>query len=213
MDFKEERERMVYEQLIPRGISDKLVISAFLNVPRHEFIPMEHWNIAYGDHPLPIGNGQTISQPYMVALMTQCLELKGGEKILEVGAGSGYQAAILSKIAGTVITIERIESLALKCEKKMKDLGYNNIKVYTGDGTLGFKDEAPYDGIIVTAASPFVPEAYIEQLKTEGKIVIPVGDRFSQVLTVLTKKDSEVDVNEVCGCVFVPLIGRDGWRE
>lgn len=203
---------MVDEQLIPRGITDPRVLSVFGKVPRHKFVPQEYIDSAYDDHPLPIGNGQTISQPYMVALMTEQLNLKGEEKVLEVGAGSGYQAAILAELASTVFTIERIESLAKKCDGLLKKLGYKNINVVIGDGTLGYKEACPYDGIIVTCGSPGIPSSYIEQLNLNGKLIIPIGSQFSQVLTIVKKKEDGVEVKEICGCVFVPLIGEDGWR-
>ncbi len=211
-DFEFLRQRMVDEQLIPRGISDAGVLSVFRKVPRHEFMPQEYMDSAYDDHPLPIGGGQTISQPYMVALMTEQLDLKGGEKILEIGAGSGYQAAILAEIASEVYTVERIETLAKKCDATLKKLGYKNIKVVVGDGTLGYKEAAPYDGIIVTCGAPGIPSSYIEQLKTGGILVMPIGSQFSQVLTVVKKMKEGVQTKEVCGCVFVPLIGKDGWK-
>ncbi len=212
MDFEFLRQQMVDEQLIPRGISDRAVLSVFRKVPRHEFVGPEYMDSAYDDHPLPIGNGQTISQPYMVALMTEQLNLKGGEKILEIGAGSGYQAAILAEIASRVHTVERIETLAKKCDTVLKTLGYKNIKVVVGDGTLGYEEAAPYDGIIVTCGSPGIPSSYIEQLKTGGILVMPIGSQFSQVLTVVKKTKEGVQTKEVCGCVFVPLIGKDGWK-
>lgn len=211
-DFELKRHQMVEEQLIPRGISDPKVLSVFRRVPRHRFVPEEYIESSYDDHPLPIGNGQTISQPYMVALMTEQLALKGGEKILEIGAGSGYQAAILSEIAKEVYTVERIEPLAKKCDTILKELGYKNIKVIAGDGTLGYKEASPYDGIIVTCGAPGIPDSYIEQLKLNGRMVIPIGSQFSQVLNVIIKKEKDVEVKEVCGCVFVPLIGKDGWK-
>jgi len=211
MEFNELRQRMVDEQLIPRGITNTRVLSAFRKVPRHEFVLEEFIRESYDDHPLPIGNGQTISQPFMVALMTECLKLKGGEKILEVGAGCGYQSAILAELAGEVVTIDRIEALSEGCARKLKKQGYNNIKVITGDGSLGYKEESPYDRIIVTCGAPLLPEAYVKQLTSNGRIVIPIGSRFSQVLTIVERKDERVEMNEVCGCVFVPLVGKDGW--
>ena len=203
---------MVDEQLIPRGITDPDVLAAFRRVPRHEFVPQEYWDEAYGDHPIPIGNGQTISQPYMVALMTECLRLKGSERVLEIGAGSGYQAAIIAELAESVISVERIAPLANKCRDTLKHLGYGNASVVVGDGTLGYERESPYDGIIVTCAAPSLPKAYIEQLSESGRVVIPVGARFSQVLTVLERAGSELIARDICGCVFVPLIGKDGWK-
>ncbi len=204
---------MVEQQLIPRGISNERVLEAFRTVERHVFIPAELQDSSYEDHPLPIGEGQTISQPYMVALMTQCLDLKGDEKILEIGTGSGYQAAILATIVKEVYSVERVELLAKRAESALKKLGYNNVKIKVGDGTLGWREYAPYDGIIVTAAAPKIPDTYTEQLNIEGKLVIPTGTRFSQILTVAEKKTDGIRAREVCGCVFVPLLGKDGWQE
>lgn len=213
MEFKLLRERMVEEQLARRHISDLKILGAFRKVPRHEFVPDEYKDAAYDDYPLPIGRGQTISQPYMVALMTECMELKSGDKVLEVGSGSGYQAAILAEIVKDVYSVERIEILATKSEEILKSLGYGNVHVVVGDGSMGYKDGSPYDGIIVTCAAPSIPDAYIEQLKVGGRLVIPVGSRFSQVLTVVEKNEAGIDKREVCGCVFVPLIGEKGWTD
>ena len=213
MDYTALRNRMVEEQLIPRGISNERVLEAFRTVERHMFIPVELQDSAYEDHPLPIGEGQTISQPYMVALMTQCLDLKGDEKILEIGTGSGYQAAILATIVKEVYSVERVELLAKRAESVLKKLGYNNVKIKVGDGTLGWREYAPYDGIIVTAAAPKIPDTYTEQLNIEGKLVIPTGTMFSQILTVAEKKTDGIQAREICGCVFVPLVGKDGWKE
>ena len=213
MDYDTFRNKMVDEQLIPREISDKRVLEVFRKVARHEFVPEDLRDNAYEDRPLPIDGGQTISQPYMVALMTQCLGLKGHEKILEVGTGSGYQAAILANLAKEVYSVERVKSLAKSAESVLKNAGFTNVTTKLDDGTLGWKEHAPYDGIIVTAAAPKVPDAYIEQLKIGGKLVIPLGTMFSQVLTVIEKKTDTPSVNEVCGCVFVPLVGKDGWKK
>ena len=203
---------MVNEQLIPRGINDERVLEAFRRVERHELIPQELTDSAYRDHPLPIGEGQTISQPYMVALMTQCLGLKGHESVLEIGTGSGYQAAILANLAKKVYSIERLAGLAETSRAALRRLGYDNIEITVGDGTLGWEEYAPYDGIIVTAAAPKVPGAYIEQLVSGGKLVIPVGSMSSQVLALVEKKADGVFVSEICGCVFVPLVGKEGWK-
>lgn len=211
MDFGSERERMVSGQLIPRGISDRKVLGAFRAVPRHEFIPKRYAGGAYGDHPVPIGQNQTISQPYMVALMTELLRLDGGEQVLEIGTGSGYQTAILANIAGTVYSVERFKELADVAAETLKRLGYTNCYIRSGDGTQGWQEHAPYDGILVTAGSPGVPGSLIAQLGEGARLVIPVGGQFSQVLTVVEKRGSSVKVEEVCGCVFVPLIGKEGW--
>lgn len=212
MDFKELRQLMVDVQLVSRGIKDKRVLAAFMNVPRHEFLPADMKSSAYEDCPLPIGNGQTISQPYMVALMSEILALKGTERVLEIGTGSGYQAAILSELAREVYSVERIEKLAHAAEENLKRLGYFNVHIHVCDGSLGLSAFAPYDGIIVTAGAPRIPASLIKQLKEGGRLVIPVGGNFSQVLTVAEKKKEESCVNEVCGCIFVPLIGEEGWK-
>jgi len=203
---------MVEQQLVTRGISDSRVLEAFRAVPRHEFVPPDFRNSAYEDHPLPIGEDQTISQPYMVALMTQCLGLKGDESILEIGTGSGYQSAILAALAKKVYSLERFASLARRAGEILKELGYQNVEVATGDGTLGWKEHAPYEGIIVTAAAPKIPDAYISQLKTGGRLVIPVGGSFSQILSVVEKGPGGLNTTEVCGCIFVPLVGKEGWK-
>ncbi len=212
-DYEIMRRRMVDEQLTSRGIIDPLVISAFENVPRHEFVPEKLRDMAYGDHPLPIGGGQTISQPYMVALMTQCLRLKGGERILEIGTGCGYQSAILARIAKEVYSVERLAELSREASGRLKALGYFNCAVITGDGTLGLVEFAPYDGIIVTAGAPHIPGSLCSQLKNGGRLVIPVGGESGQVLTVLENRGGSCMSREVCGCVFVPLIGKEGWSE
>jgi protein-L-isoaspartate(D-aspartate) O-methyltransferase len=207
------RNRMVEEQLVPRGIFDERVLDAFRKVPRHTFIPDKSLENAYGDFPLPVGEGQTISQPYMVALMTQYLDLKADEKVLEVGTGSGYQAAILAELAKEVYSVERFTVLAERSRAVLKDLGYTNIKIRVGDGTEGWQGFAPYDGIIVTAGAPSVPEPLVEQLAEGGRLVIPVGGGFSQTLTLVRKKEGKIAQEEICGCVFVPLVGRYGWKK
>jgi protein-L-isoaspartate(D-aspartate) O-methyltransferase len=212
LDYTEERERMVIEQLQGRGIKNKKVLDAFRKVPRHKFIQQQYQESAYNDHPVPIGEGQTISQPYMVALMTELLELKGSEKVLEIGTGSGYQAAILAELASEVYTVERVELLAQKTKSTLAELGYDNLKVKVGDGSCGWQEHAPYDGIIVTCGAPSVPEPLKEQLAVNGRLVIPVGGDFSQVLTVIERKQDAFQEKEVCCCVFVPLIGRYGWN-
>lgn len=213
IEAAEYRDRMVVRQLEPRGIKDPAVLEAFRAVPRHDFAPGASLAEAYGDHPLPIGEGQTISQPYMVALMTQCLRLEGHEKVLEIGTGSGYQAAILSRLADTVYSVERIPRLAERAKKVLKKHGYTNVKIKVADGTLGWPELAPFDAIMVTAGAPDTPPPLIEQLAGRGRLVIPVGGEYSQSLAVLEKREGEVGRRDVCGCVFVPLIGAHGWKK
>ena len=208
MNFDILRKRMVEEQLIPRGVVNKKVLDAFLKVERHKFVPEELRSSAYADYPLPIGEGQTISQPYIVALMTECLDLSGQEKVLEIGTGSGYQAAILAELAKEVYSIERFSGLAEKAEEALIGLGYANIKIKVDDGTLGWKEFAPFDRIIITAASSRVPLPLAEQLKDGGKLILPLGEIFSQVLTLIEKKKDKLESTPICGCVFVPLIGK-----
>lgn len=204
---------MVDTQLVPRGIRDKAVLSAMRTVPRHLFLEESAQYRAYDDMALPIGEGQTISQPYMVAVMTELLGLTGKEKVLEIGTGSGYQAAVLAHLAKEVFTVERIVSLAEKAEQRFRELAYFNIHVKIGDGTLGWPEEAPFDGIIITAASPMVPNPIKEQVSENGIIVIPVGSRFSQQLIRIRKTMSGFEEQYHTPCVFVPLIGEHGWKE
>ena len=212
IDFERLRKKMVETQLIPRGIRDRKVIEAFLVVPREKFVPENLKESAYDDTPLPIGEGQTISQPYIVALMTELLQLKEKEKVLEVGTGSGYQAAILSEIGCEVYSVERISTLATKAGKILQQLGYN-VKIKIGDGTLGWEEYAPYDGIIVTAGGPKIPQSLLTQLKEGGRIVMPVGDMFSQDLIRVTKIKGKFRKENFGGCQFVPLKGKEGWDE
>ncbi len=204
---------MVKDQLISRGISDRLVLDAMRKVPRHKFLPKSMETSAYDDCALPIGDGQTISQPYMVAIMTEKLGLSGGEKVLEIGTGSGYQTAILAEIAKEVYSIEVVPSLAERSKKILEELGYKNITVTSGDGTLGSPEKAPFDGILVTAGAPSIPKPLTDQLSEGGRLVIPVGDAFSQTLTIVTKRGGKLEVEGSIGCVFVPLVGKYGWRE
>lgn len=210
MNYTLLRERMVEEQLVSRGIADKRVLDVFRKVNRHKFIPEDLRESAYADSPVPIGEGQTISQPYMVALMTESLRLTGEERILEIGTGSGYQGAILAELAKEVYTIERFESLAKTAQAVFNELGYSNIKIKVGDGTLGWPEEAPFDRIIITAASPKIPLPLPEQLKENGILVLPLGESFCQMLTIVEKKKGELESTRVCGCVFVPLVGQYG---
>lgn len=202
---------MVEEQLVPRGIHDEATLRAMRTVPRHLFVDDAMASAAYGDHPLPIGAGQTISQPYIVALMTQALHLKGHERVLEIGTGSGYQAAVLSRICRKVYTIERIDSLLVRARKTFDRLHYHNIVSRIDDGTAGWPDEAPFDGILVTAGGPKIPEPLIEQLADPGRLVIPVGDQFLQELQLLEKIAGDVKVKTIEYVRFVNLIGTHGW--
>lgn len=204
---------MVEEQIRARGIKDERVLAAMETVERHLFVDDHLQDKAYDDGALPIGEGQTISQPYMVALMTELLELKGEEKVLEIGTGSGYQAAVLSHLAHEVYTIERIHVLAEKAKERLEKLGRKNVHVVVTDGSLGLPEHSPYDGIIVTAAAPDVSPIYIEQLKMDGKLVVPAGARYSQVLYRVQKTASGIEKKTFTGCVFVPLIGKEGWEE
>ena len=201
-----ERERMVKEQLAARGITDTAVLDAFLNVQRHLFVPEKHLGEAYEDHPLGIGQGQTISQPYIVALMLQMLELKKSDKVLEVGTGSGYQTALLAETAGKIYSIEVREELMKKAEDILSRLGYNNVSYLTGDGAKGWLAEAPFDKIAVSAAPEKIPAALTEQLKEGGIMAIPVGDAFRQELVKVTKKKGRIEKETICGVAFVPLI-------
>jgi protein-L-isoaspartate(D-aspartate) O-methyltransferase len=212
-EFERKRLLMVESQLKSRGIKDKRVLQAMSKVPRHHFVPQDSRNSAYYDGPLPIGEGQTISQPYMVALMTERMELRGDEKVLEVGTGSGYQSAILMELARELYTIERISLLAERAKKKLVELGYDRFHIRIGDGTKGWPEEAFFDGIIVTAGAPVVPETLEQQLREGGRLVIPVGTRFSQRLYRCIKRKGKYSKEENTMCVFVPLIGEYGWED
>lgn len=213
MDYAVLRKRMVEEQLIPRGIKNQRVLDAFYKVERHKFVPEELRISAYADFPIPIGEAQTISQPYIVALMSECLDLTGQEKVLEIGTGSGYQAAILAELAKEVYSIERFEVLSKRAQTVLNELSYANIKIKVGDGTLGWLEAGPFDRIIVTAASPRIPLPLTEQLKESGKLILPLGESFSQVLTLVEKKNDKLESIEICGCVFVPLVGKHGYND
>lgn len=212
MDYEALRQRMVDEQLVLRGIRDARVLKAMSVVERHRFVPESLRGGAYADHPLPIGYGQTISQPYMVALMSESLQLSGGEKVLEIGTGSGYQTAILAELAKDVYSIERIDSLANKAQDLLASLGFTNVHIKAGDGTSGWPEEAPFERVIITAASPTVPQPLLDQLKDGGKMLLPLGGSLSQMLTLIEKNGRDLRYSDICQCVFVPLMGKYGWK-
>lgn len=211
--YESKRQRMVEEQFIGRDISDKRVLDAMGKVPRHLFVPEEHRELAYSDCPLPIGHNQTISQPYIVALMTQMLELKGNEIVLEIGTGSGYQAAVLSLLSRGVYTIERYEILAQQALKSINQLDIKNITLKVGDGTLGWPEHAPYDAILTTAAAPKVPQPLLDQLADGGRLVIPVGGRIGQYLERWFREGDKFRHEQTVAVAFVPLLGKYGWRD
>ncbi|NWF94154.1 MAG: protein-L-isoaspartate(D-aspartate) O-methyltransferase [Syntrophaceae bacterium] len=212
MDFPKARSKMVEEQIISRGIRDLRVIEAMKKVPRHLFVEEALQSQAYSDHPLPIGEKQTISQPYMVALMTEALELKGKERVLEIGGGSGYQTAILAELSERVFSIERIRSLAIRARQLLYELGYYNVEIKIFDGTLGWPEEAPFDAILVTAGAPDIPGPLVDQLSIGGRLVIPVGDEYAQDLFRVRKTKEGMVREDLGGCRFVKLIGRYGWE-
>jgi protein-L-isoaspartate(D-aspartate) O-methyltransferase len=210
--FAGERRRMVEEQIRERGIRNERVLAAMEKVPRHLFVPEDLRREAYADHPLPIGDGQTISQPYIVALMTELLDPHAGDRILEIGAGSGYQAAILAELTSGVITIERIPAVAARARRNLSSAGSRPVEVVVGDGTLGYPPKAPYDAILITAATPEVPPPLTEQLADRGRLVAPVGSRGIQELVRLVREGERIRREGHGGVVFVPLIGEHGWR-
>jgi protein-L-isoaspartate(D-aspartate) O-methyltransferase len=212
-DFTQRRRQMVNTQLAGRDIHDPAVLEAMRIVPREAFVPTDKAQLAYADSPLPIGHGQTISQPYIVAMMTQALELASQERVLEIGTGSGYAAAILSRIARQVFTVERHAELAHEAEIRFRELGYDNIHVHIGDGTLGWPEHAPYDAIVVTAGGPDIPDPLLEQLAIGGRLVIPVGVKFDvqQLVCVRRSSDDEYVRENLVGVRFVPLVGAAGW--
>jgi protein-L-isoaspartate(D-aspartate) O-methyltransferase len=205
--FVNARLRMVAEQLRDRGIRDERVLQAMAMVPRHEFVPREAWGEAYEDHPLPIGEGQTISQPYIVALMIEALGAEADDTVLEIGTGTGYEAAVLSRIAARVLTVERVASLAMRARENFARLGYRNIEATVGDGNQGLPRSAPFKRIIVAAAAPAVPEPLLQQFAENGKLVAPVGSGDVQELRLLRKAAGQITATNLCGCRFVPLIG------
>jgi protein-L-isoaspartate(D-aspartate) O-methyltransferase len=210
--FARERERMVEEQVAARGITDPRVLAALRRVPRHAFVDPALQEKSYGDHPLPIGEGQTISQPFIVGKMTELLALTGREKVLEIGTGCGYQAAVLAELAARVCTIERLPKLAARARETLEQLGYTNVWVRTANGTLGWPDEAPFDRVLVAAGGPSVPPPLFEQLAEGGRLVMPVGDATSQVLQVVEKVNGQMRVTQNSGCVFVKLVGKYAWE-
>jgi protein-L-isoaspartate(D-aspartate) O-methyltransferase len=211
--FATSRTKMVQEQLLARGIVDPYTIEAMLTVPRHLFVDDAMQGRAYGDHPLPIGAGQTISQPYIVATMTQALELGANDKVLEIGTGSGYQAAVLSRICGQVYTVERINSLLARARKVFDRLRYYNIRAKLDDGTMGWPENGPYDAIIVTAGGPEIPEPLIDQLNDGGRLIIPVGDQNVQELQLVRKNEGQVEIVSLASVRFVDLVGEHGWNK
>ncbi len=212
IDFPKARIKMVEDQIISRGIKDDKLIAALKKIPRHLFVEEALQNQAYSDHPLPIGEKQTISQPYMVALMTEALLLTGKEKVLEIGTGSGYQTAILAELSEKVFSVERIRSLAIRARKLLYELGYFNVEIKIFDGTFGWTEESPFDAIMVTAGSPDIPQPLIDQLSIGGRLVIPVGDALVQDLFRVTKTEQGVRKEDLGGCRFVKLIGKYGWE-
>jgi len=211
-DFEVARRKMVETQIAARGIRDQRVLQAMREIPRHLFLDEGMWEQAYQDHPLPIGEKQTISQPYIVALMTEALEPNPRDRVLEIGTGSGYQTAILASLCEWVYSVERIRSLALKARRVLDQLRLYNVSIRIGDGTEGWSENAPYDGILVTAGAPEVPQPLKEQLAEGGRLVIPVGDRFSQTLYRILRKGDEFHQEDLGGCRFVDLVGRYGWN-
>lgn len=212
--FAQARERMVTEHLAARDITDQRILGVMGRIPRHLFVDESLQNVAYEDYPLPIGEGQTISQPYVVALMTQSLELEGDEKVLEIGTGSGYQAAVLAELVGEVYTIEIRQGLAKKAEERLKSMGYGNIWVRGADGYFGWKEHAPYDAIMVTAAVNHIPPPLLEQLKDGGRLILPLGSTaYYQTLTLLQKRNNETGATHITSVRFVPLTGEAEKKE
>jgi protein-L-isoaspartate(D-aspartate) O-methyltransferase len=212
-EFEATRHAMVETQLRRRGIVDKKVLAAMDEVPRHEFVPADFRNRAYEDSPLPIGEGQTISQPYIVASMTAALHLSGSERVLEIGTGCGYQAAVLSLLARQVYTVECRGALATAAAQRLSRLGYSNVHVHCGDGTLGLPDCAPFDAILVAAAAHSVPPPLLAQLGEDGRLIIPIGDTENQELQIIERRGSAFRTRTLEGCRFVPLVGFHGWKD
>ncbi len=213
MNTQRQRLRMVEEQLIARGIRDARVVEAFRRVPRHRFVAEEFQREAYADHPLPIGSGQTISQPYIVALMMELLRLRGHERVLEVGTGSGYQTGILAELALEVFSVERLAELVTTASARLEALGCSNVHLHCSDGSVGWPEHAPYDAMIVSAAIPRIPQTLSAQLAEGGRMILPVGSQKAQVLVEVETNRGKVRHREITSCVFVPLIGEQGWPE
>ncbi len=210
--MEKQRQHMVQKQLVERGINDQAVLQAMETVPRHLFMPEDLWDQAYDDRALPLPEGQSISQPFIVALMAEILSFQGSERVLDVGTGSGYAAAIMSMLSAEVYSIERVPALAESAQARLVELGYNNIHVLPGDGTSGLLEHAPYDAINIAAASPWVPLPLREQLANGGRLVIPVGGRHEQLLLRLTKKQEAIYTERFGGVRFVPLLGEHAWE-
>lgn len=210
--FLTQRRSMVESQLRGRGIRDERVLAAMFRVPRHEFVSEEHRDQVYEDHPIPIGEGQTISQPYIVAIMLEALALNPSDIVLEIGTGSGYQTALLSELTRQVYSVERHEALARAARATLARLGFNNVEVFVGDGSRGLPDRAPFDAIVVSAAAPQIPPPLFEQLREGGRMVIPVGPAHAQELQLVRKHEGQPVVTVMEGCRFVPLIGSEGYR-
>ena len=213
INYEKERSLMVDEQIVGRGVTDERVLAVMRKIPRQEFLPEAIRGMAYTDNALPLGEGQTMSQPYMVALMTESLRLKGTERVLEIGTGSGYQAAVLAELCEKVYTVERIKTLADRARATLDRLGYKSVAIKVYDGTYGWKEMAPFDAIVVTAGSPDIPAPLVEQLKVGGRMSIPVGDRYGQRLITVIKTAEGMTTEQSIPCVFVPLIGNHGWKE
>ncbi|KLK88462.1 protein-L-isoaspartate O-methyltransferase [Methanoculleus sediminis] len=210
--YRREREEMVEFQVRARGIGDERVLAAMQKIPRHLFVPRNLERAAYEDRPLPIGGGQTISQPYIVAVMTEQLEIRSHDRVLEIGTGSGYQAALLAELTGKVVSVERLPDIAERARENLARAGVTGVEVVVGDGTQGYPPEAPYDAIIVTAATPEIPRPLIDQLGKGGRLVAPVGPRECQDLVKLIKREGRVETIPLGGVCFVPLIGQFGWQ-
>ena len=213
MNFDELRARMVAQQLKARGITDRRVLEAFLHVPRHLFVPNELVREAYADRPLPIGSAQTISQPYIVALMLSCLRLQGHERVLEIGTGSGYQTALLAELALEIFSVERLPELLATVEQRLRTLGHLNVRLRPGNGSLGWPEEAPFDAILVSAGAPQIPQPLLEQLAPVGRMVLPIGTPQAQRLVEVEKREGTIAQRELTDCVFVPLLGDYGWPQ